>query len=153
MLNRRELTVEEKIVVIKDNQNGHGEHIMLHTLNYLQNSYTTIIAIPFINIFIVLANYDTVNDDNDTLKIIPYLKQFVDLDKIIQIKFLKMNHISRWVDVQLILQACPKPDGCAYVSSDLRVGHVIVGLNEYSMKDKNTSRMDLLVVEPLIDEQ
>ncbi|CAF1400588.1 unnamed protein product, partial [Rotaria sordida] len=76
---------------------------MLHTLNYLQNSYTTIIAIPFINIFIVLANYDTVNDDNDTLKIIPYLKQFVDLDKIIQIKFLKMNHISRWVDVQLIL--------------------------------------------------
>ncbi|CAF1094360.1 unnamed protein product [Rotaria sordida] len=62
-----------------------------------------------------------------------------------------------------------QPDGCAYVSSGLRVGHVIVGLNGYSMKglshreaalfiassfkDKNTSRMDLLVVEPLIDEQ
>ncbi|CAF1234772.1 unnamed protein product [Rotaria sp. Silwood1] len=62
-----------------------------------------------------------------------------------------------------------QPDGCAYVSSGLRVGHVIVGLNGFSMKglshreaalfiassfkDKNTSRMDLLVVEPLIDEQ
>ncbi len=62
-----------------------------------------------------------------------------------------------------------KPDGCAYVSSGLRVGHVIIGLNGYSMKgllhreaalliassfkDKNTSRMDLLVVEPLMDEQ
>jgi hypothetical protein len=62
-----------------------------------------------------------------------------------------------------------KPEGCAYVSSGLHVGHVIVGLNGYSMKglshreaalflassfkDKNTSRMDLLVVEPLIDDQ
>ncbi|CAF3302745.1 unnamed protein product [Rotaria socialis] len=62
-----------------------------------------------------------------------------------------------------------QPDGCAYVSSGLRVGHVIIGLNGYSMKellhkeaalfiassfkDKNTSSMDLLVVEPLIKEQ
>ena len=50
------------------------------------------------------------------------------------------------------------------MSSGLRVGHVIVGLNGYSMKgfthrdaalflasafkDKNTSQMDLLVVQP-----
>jgi hypothetical protein len=62
-----------------------------------------------------------------------------------------------------------QPDGCAYVSSGLRVGHVIIGLNGYSMKglthreaalfiassfkDKNSSHMDLLVVEPLNDEQ
>ncbi len=55
------------------------------------------------------------------------------------------------------------------MSSGLRVGHVIVGLNGYSMKgllhrdaalflassfkDKNSSHMDLLVVEPLNDEQ
>ncbi len=61
-----------------------------------------------------------------------------------------------------------KPDGCAYVSSGLRVGHVIVGLNGYSMKglphreaalflastfkDKSNSQMDLLVVEPLNDQ-
>ncbi|CAF0881838.1 unnamed protein product [Adineta steineri] len=57
-----------------------------------------------------------------------------------------------------------QPDGCAYISSGLRVGHVIIGLNGYSMKgllhreaalfiassfkDKTTSQMDLLVVEP-----
>ncbi|CAF0964568.1 unnamed protein product [Rotaria magnacalcarata] len=62
-----------------------------------------------------------------------------------------------------------QPDGCAYVSSGLRVGHVIIGLNGYSMKellhkeaalfiassfkDKSTSSMDLLVVEPLTKEQ
>jgi hypothetical protein len=62
-----------------------------------------------------------------------------------------------------------KPDGCAYVSSGLHVGHVIIGLNGYSMKgllhreaalfvassfkDKSTSHMDLLVVEPLVNEQ
>ena len=60
-----------------------------------------------------------------------------------------------------------KPDGCAYVSSGLRVGHVIIELNGYSMKglshrqaalsiasafkDKNTSTMNLTVVEPLTD--
>jgi hypothetical protein len=62
-----------------------------------------------------------------------------------------------------------QPDGSAYISSGLRVGHVIIGLNGYLMKgllhreaalfiasafkDKNTSRMDLLVAEPFIDEQ
>ncbi|CAF5141709.1 unnamed protein product [Rotaria sp. Silwood1] len=100
-----------------------GEYIVLHTLNYRQNSYITTIAIasPSINfatyqmnfsfedfsflkvIFIVLANYYAVNDDNDTLKIIPHLKQFVDLNKITKVKFLKMNHISRWIGIQLIL--------------------------------------------------
>ncbi|UJR29821.1 hypothetical protein I4U23_017364 [Adineta vaga] len=60
-----------------------------------------------------------------------------------------------------------QPDGCAYISSGLRVGHVIIALNGYSMKgllhreaalfiastfkDKTSSHMDLLVVEPLID--
>ncbi|CAF4020018.1 unnamed protein product [Rotaria sp. Silwood1] len=146
-----------------------GEHIVLHTLNYRQNSYAMIINIPFINCgtyqvrstsiindyhrfystiedlyicmtdkrttitwssplfqkvknlliempmistswwhnLLNIANYGAVNDDNDTLKIISHLKQFIDLDKIIEIKFLRTNHISRWIDVQLILQACP----------------------------------------------
>ncbi|CAF0960435.1 unnamed protein product [Adineta ricciae] len=58
-----------------------------------------------------------------------------------------------------------QPDGCAYISSGLRVGHVIIGVNGYSMKgllhreaalfiastfkDKSSSHMDLLVVQPL----
>ena len=65
-------------------------------------------------------------------------------------------------DVLILLQ----PDGSAYVSSGLRVGHVIVALNGLQMqglshrqaalliassfKEKSSSPMSLLVVEPLI---
>ncbi|CAF1588201.1 unnamed protein product, partial [Didymodactylos carnosus] len=57
-----------------------------------------------------------------------------------------------------------QPDGSAYLSSGLRVGHLILGLNGYSMKgllhreaamfiasafkDHSTSKMDLMVSEP-----
>jgi len=58
----------------------------------------------FENILIVLANYGAVNDDNDTQEIIPHIKQFVYLHNITHIKFESMIHISRWIDVRLILQ-------------------------------------------------
>ncbi|CAF3783030.1 unnamed protein product, partial [Rotaria sordida] len=66
-----------------------------------------IISASWWNNLLNIANYGVVNDDKDKLKIIPYLKHFVDLHKITEIKFLKMSHISRWMDVQLILQTCP----------------------------------------------
>ncbi|CAF4750965.1 unnamed protein product [Rotaria sp. Silwood2] len=73
----------------------------------LWNSLSNIDVLDYIMCLFALVNFSKTNDNNVAQQSVTYLSYFVQLSHVSQIEFGSTFDISRWKDIQFILQAYP----------------------------------------------